>query len=170
MHGPVVLYEDLMVRALAAFEVRGPGKLWQVRRNLREKGRCPMCEMGYGPDSSGMARPELVEKGRDLNHFRAFAAQTMSYWQKAVCGKCADDGASARCRRHLLEDASLGLLRELSAHRKMLEYVVQHLKKFERSFIWGYHGTETDEDRAALISSVGWCSGWRIFLQIVDGR
>ena len=168
MHGPAVLYEDLMGRALAAFEVQGPGKLWRVGRNLREKGRCPMCEMGYGPDSRGTARPEVVERGRDLSALRAFAGHTMPYWRTTICGKCAGNGSPARCRRHLLEDTSRSLIRDVSVQRLLVEDIVHHLEKFHRSFVWGFHGTQTDEDTAALITAVGWCSGWGLLLQIME--
>lgn len=36
-----------------------------------------------------------------------------------------------------------------------------HVLRYSQSFVWGYHGTETDEDRAALLSAVGWCRGWQ---------
>jgi len=40
--------------------------------------------------------------------------------------------------------------------------------RFGRSFRWELRGTDTGEDRAALISAVGWCSGWRPLLSIVE--
>jgi len=36
------------------------------------------------------------------------------------------------------------------------------------SFRWENRGTETVEDMAALISAVGWCSGWKPLFSIMD--
>jgi len=65
MHGAALLYEDLLTPALSAFHDQGPMKNWRLARNFRPKGPCPMCEMGFDPQSKRKARPELIEKGRD---------------------------------------------------------------------------------------------------------
>jgi hypothetical protein len=56
---------------------------------------------------------------------------------------------------------------DLARHRILLKDVLEHLGLYRQSFVWGYHGTETDEDRAALISAVGWCSGWQPWVSSV---
>lgn len=167
MHGPAVLYTDLMERAENALHARGPGARWQVAHHLREKGPCLMCEAGFNPHSSGTASPGLVERGRDLTELRAFARQTRDYWQKAVCGTCAGDGSVQRCRRHLLADFGRGAPDDLNIHQALVRDMVRRLTVYGRSFRHGYHGTETEADRAALIEAVGWCSGWGVFLATV---
>jgi hypothetical protein len=77
-----------------------------------------------------------------------------------VCGTCAGRSAAARCRRHFCEDAARGLA-DVHAQRELVETTAAHLTVYSQSFVWGYHGTESDEDRAALIVAVGWCSGWQ---------
>ncbi len=62
MHGSALLYEDLLTPALSAFAAQGPLKNWRLARNLRRKGPCPMCDMGFGPQSKGMARSELIHR------------------------------------------------------------------------------------------------------------
>lgn len=166
MHGPSILYEDLMDRAQALFAVRGPLKPWRTMRRFREKGPCLMCEGGYGSHSKGMARAEIVQKGRDLSELRTLALETAPHWQKAICGRCAGDDSAERCRRHLIEEVTLGKIRNLSGHTELVNNIARHLRVYSRSFRYGYHGTATAEDRAALISAVGWCSGWKIFLSI----
>ena len=88
------------------------------------------------------------------------------FWRRTVCGQCLGDGSRPRCRPHLLEDIARGAAVDLAEHRAFVDYLVKHLTVYYQSFVWGYHGTDTEEDRAALISAVGWCSGWRVGLSI----
>jgi hypothetical protein len=170
MHGPALLYEDLLKPALPAFCLQGPLKNLRLARNLRNRGPCHMCEMGYGPESKGIVNPERIERGRDVTQLFTLARRTEKYWEKAICGRCAGNGSIQRCRRHLIEDASMGLIDRFSTHSALVEYIFHHLSLYYRSFRLEFHGTETEEDRAALISAVGWCSGWGIFLSILVKR
>jgi hypothetical protein len=164
MHGASLLYEDLLTPALSAFHLKGPFKCWRFQKSLLPKGPCPMCEMGFGPHSKGIVRPELIERGRDITELGALARKTETYWEKTICGRCARDGSGQRCRRHLIEDVSSGWSDTLSAHAALVEYIFYHLSRYHRSFRLEFQGTETEEDMAALISAVGWCSGWESFL------
>ena len=167
LHGPSILYEDIMSRAVPAFDVSGPMQMLRLRINLREKGPCFMCEMGYGPESEGRANRSIIETGEDQEALRAFAHETEEHWASTVCGRCSNSGSPERCRSHLIEDAANGLIDSLSSRRDVVRNIHDHLVVYSRSFVWGYHGTATDEDRASLISAVGWCSGWRPLLQIL---
>jgi hypothetical protein len=168
MHGPAILYLDIMERAWEAINVGGPFPALRLERNLRPKGPCLMCEMGYGPESTGMAKPEVIQRGRDPFELKKFAIHTQPYWRKAVCGKCMNSGSSARCRGHLLEDFRSGSLEDLAAHQAWVRYLVNHLAVYAKSFRHGFHGTESDEDKAALISAVGWCSGWETLFALIS--
>jgi hypothetical protein len=77
MHGPAILYQDLMGRAYAAFELERPFAHWRLARRLENKELCLMCEGGLGPTSKGMASREVVERGLDLRELRAFAGGSM---------------------------------------------------------------------------------------------
>jgi hypothetical protein len=167
MHGPAILYEDLMNQAEAAFHSRGPLQIWRSRTNIRQRGPCMMCEMGYGPHSKGNADKDRVDKGRDLSELKALAGKTAPFWQKALCGRCAGNDSSQRCRTHLIEDLSQGVTTELPSHVALVAYIAKHIRIYAKSFCWGYQGTETEEDAAALISAIGWCSGWHTFLEMM---
>ena len=46
------------------------------------------------------------------------------------------------------------------AQHDTVDRISSHLARFENSFRWAQRNTDTDEDRGALISAIGWCSGW----------
>jgi hypothetical protein len=165
MHGPAVLYEDLMGLAMVVFEMRGPIQRERLRRSLRLKRPCLMCEEGYGSRTKGFVRKKIVQQGRNLSELQLLARRTQQYWLKAVCGRCAGTVSTQRCRTHLIEDISRGLT-EVSEHRALVLYLSRHLFTYARSFQFEFHGTHTEEDEAALISAVGWCSGWASLLSI----
>ena len=167
MHGPAILYEDLLEPAILALGQRGLLKQWLLWLHLREKGPCLMCEMNLGPETKGAATPDRIVRGRDTTELRRFAQRTHKYWEIALCGRCLGNGAVQRCRRHLMEDASRGGALSLSAHFLFLKDIFEHLVLYSRSFRWEYQGTETEEDEAALISAVGWCSGRQPLLSIL---
>ena len=126
-----------------------------------------MCEMKYGPNSRGAGGPELLEKGRDLNEIQTFAKKTYHYWKKTVCGRCAGNSSIYRCRRHLIESISNGRVHDLSLHKKLVNHIARQIKSYMLSFRWENRGTVTVEDMAALISAVGWCSGWKPLFSIM---
>jgi len=120
LHGPSILYEDIMSRALSAFDLSGPLLAPRLRFSLREKGPCLMCEMGYGPENEGKASREILERGGNQDHLRAFAHRTEKYWSETVCGVCNNSDSLERCRRHLIEDADRGFLPAISLQRETL--------------------------------------------------
>jgi hypothetical protein len=166
-HGPAILYQDLMERALRAFEVAGPWPERRLARRLRTAGPCLMCDMGLHGRSRGAAKPELVERGRDLSMIRRFAAQAREFWFPNVCGPCAGESAPARCRLHLLEEIRGGTVGDLALQRALVSTILERITVYARSYRWEYRGTETDRDRSALLSAVGWCSGWTAGLALI---
>jgi hypothetical protein len=169
MHGPAILYEDLMERVVAFFNVFGPIQTPRVRRRLRERGACLMCESGFGPHSRAFVSDERVSRGRDLDHLRVFARRTLPYWHNAVCGLCAGTDSTIRCRKHFLEEANVTSADYFHFHKEFVIEMSRRLIKYSRSFIWGFHHTRTEDDAAALIMAVGWCSGWGTLLSIMGG-
>jgi hypothetical protein len=167
LHGPAILYADLMHRAGAAFPPEGPLNRRRLRRRLGDKSPCLMCELEYGPESTGIARPEIVVKGRDMSELRIIAEGTSPYWQKTVCGHCVANGSLWRCRKHLIKDLAADCWDDMARHADHVRYLAHHMKRYAASFCWGYPDTRTPEDVAALISSVGWCSGWETFFSIL---
>lgn len=126
----------------------------------------------YSRKSAWEARPkpkgmEQVQIGRNLGELQALALKTTTYWQKPLCGRCAGNDSPQRCRLHLIEEISQGMMSDPSPHASLVDSIAEHIKTHARSFRYEYHGTQTEEDTAALISAVGWCSGWQTFLSIV---
>jgi hypothetical protein len=160
-HGPAVLYQDLMESARRACGANGPLAARRIAWRLRATGPCLMCEMGFDRSSRGAFSRERVALGRDLRPIREFAKQTEEYWRPTLCGRCLGDGSRARCRPHLMEEARDGRLEDFPLHRAYVAEILERLTVFAQSYRWEYRGTETPRDQAALLSAVGWCSGWQ---------
>ncbi len=165
-HGPAVLYADLMERAVAAFEVSGPLAAKRVIRRLRSQAGCHICAAGLGPASQGYIETDRLQLGRDVSQLRAFMAETAGSWHKTVCSRCIGTHGVSRCREHLVTDLQRGRVAGLEHNRSMVRQIADHMARFHKSFHWEYRDTETVEDRAALISAAGWCSGWRGLLAL----
>lgn len=168
LHASALVYEDLMGRARQAFRLMGPWKAGRLRHALREQEPCIMCDIGYGPHSRGAASSPLLKRGRDVASLRGFAEATRPWWGAAVCGICSGEGSPVRCRRHLRDELLDGVgARQVEDAGHLVWRITEHVVRFSNSFRWELRGTDTQEDRAALISAVGWCSGWRPLLAIV---
>jgi hypothetical protein len=167
LHGPAVLYEDLMDRAFTAMDVNALLSPVRMLRKLREKEPCTMCEGRYGPDTKGAINEDRVKKGRDLTELRLLARRAGPYWRPTICGRCAGTDAVQRCRRHLMEDIAMDLVDNFDEHRRLVTGIAHRLSIYAQSFQVEFRHTRTDEDMAALISAVGWCSGWSVFLSIM---
>jgi hypothetical protein len=127
--------------------------------------------MNLDPAASGVSPQTRLSRGRDTSALRAFVAALEPSWRDQVCGTCReirgnDPGASS-CRRHLLADVQAGKQVDLGARHEMLEDLASRLEVYERSFTMRQRRPATDADRAALISAVGWCSGWRPLLALL---
>lgn len=166
LHGPALLYEDLLERAVHAFAVRGPLTTLRLKWRLRARGPCLMCDLGYGPESRGMPSAAVLARSRDLREIRSFVEAGERWWRADLCGVCAGSGAWPRCRPHLL----LALSRrgaDIAAQRELATRIAHHVTRFSRSFRWELRGTATPADRASLVSAVGWCSGWQAWLRLM---
>lgn len=168
LHGPAILYEDLLGRARRAFAWTAPGRTRRVARRLRSTGPCLMCDLGLDRTRPAAAREELLAPGRDPEPFRALARRTAEHWRPTLCGRCLGDDGWPRCRVHLLEDLTAGRVDDLTAHERMVQTILDRVTAYRESFRWERRDTETDEDRAGLLSAVGWCSGWAAAVALLD--
>jgi hypothetical protein len=164
MHGPALLYADLMERARGAFALAGPFTAWRLSRRVRETGPCLMCSLGYGLHSPSLAAHEVVKRGSDLTEIRRFARATRPFWDRFVCGRCRGDGSALRCRPHLREDLARGLAGDIEEQAALVRAIAARVRRYARSFRWEERDTDTMEDRAGLIAAVGWCGGWDVWL------
>jgi hypothetical protein len=169
LHGPAVFYDDLMQHALRAFDragaiaARGIAQRVLARR-LRSRGACHLCELGLGPDSPGYVPGQRLQTGRDTSPLRAFMQETAAFWGDQVCGICAGNAHTARCRAHLCAELDAGA--EIEPHRALVRVLSDHMKHYDDSFRWEKRGSDTVQDRAALIGAAGWSGGWRALLAV----
>lgn len=167
IHGCTILYSELMRRALRHLNNEGihclvPDRL--ALHFLRASGPCHVCELGYGPHSPGSAPLERLEQGRDATSATRFASENCSGWQPYVCGVCSGNGSPALCRPHFIAAMEYDAGKCTASQRELVKRVASHLDRFDNSFRWEQRGTDTAEDRGALIAAIGWCSGWGTLL------
>ena len=161
MHGPAVMYTDLMERALRVFNVADRLSARRLARRLQSRSPCHVCAMGLGPNSEGYVPKDRLKVGRDLSQIRRFMEEASGFWHETLCGRCAEILAEGRCRMHLCADIQRGNLDGLEQSREMVRRIAHHIGRYHESFRWESHGTDTAADRGALISAAGWCGGWR---------
>jgi len=70
--------------------------------------------------------------------------------------------APKRCRQHLLAAMKARTTVDIVAQRNVLRDLSDRVGRYQRSFSSG--AKASDQDRAALIAAIGWCSGWRPLL------
>lgn len=162
LHGPAVLYADLMQRALKACDAKRP----RLAARLRGPGLCHLCAMDLGPDSNSFCPAQRLQQGRDAAQFRKFMERTREHWAQTVCGACAGTRAKVRCRSHLCDELDQRNRAVWEINRELVRRIAERMARYERSFIWEHRGTDTAADRSALISAAGWCGGWRGLLAV----
>lgn len=166
-HGPAILYQDLMERARRGLQPSGLGAFGRIARRLRPAGPCLMCEINLTTASAGAMRAEVIEQGRSPAMIREFAGLTRAYWEPTVCGICVGDDATARCRAHLVKAIHDRESVDWVTQRALVADILDRLEVYARSFSWEARNTDSARDRAALLSAVGWCSGWRAGLGLI---
>ena len=168
LHGPAVLFDDLMERACAAFDVRGPGTGLRLARRLRPRAACHLCAMGVNEKSQGFIPGDRLVTGRDPTAWRRFAEESRDFWSTEVCGPCSGSASAKRCRAHLCADLTHGRGPDIDACRQDVLRIARHMSVYHNSFSWDFKDIDGVEDRAALISAAGWCSGWQGLLALLD--
>ena len=165
--GPVILYRALIDKAAQAVHARS------ITRQLRTRGPCRLCELNIHHAAAGACPRARLDRGRDSSRLRAFAAELEGLWRPMVCAACAGEATTgdglSRCRRHLVDDLNARRSVDLAWQQEALQGLSKRLGHYEKSFTAGAEGPR-DEDRAALISAVGWCSGWRPLLVMLARR
>jgi hypothetical protein len=169
--GPTILYRDLLERCREALPHSGPLREQRLLRRLRPSGPCMMCAMRlYWATGRGVT-PELLERGRRTEELRTFAVSHRQHWQTTHCPLCVAGswtatcpGLGQLCRPHILKQGKVdvGILRDF------LEATLKQVWTLDRSFTPEYRGTATPEVRAGLLTAVGWFSGWRPLLALID--
>lgn len=165
LHGPAVLYDDLMAIADDAMARHGPLAGERTAWHLVTRGPCHVCAMGIGPSSAGFIEHERWDTARNATGWLDFLAETRPLWHAHVCGRCDGSGRPARCRCHLIEDLVAGE-NDVAQAAAEVHWIAEHVHHFDRSFRWECQDSDTAEDHAALVVAIGWCSGWSSMLTL----
>jgi hypothetical protein len=168
IHGCTILYAELMKRALKYLSTDGIHGLVPDRLTLhflRVSGPCHLCDLGYGPQSAGNAPAERLEQGRDASCAIRFATENSNGWLPYVCGVCAGTDSVALCRPHLVAAMEREGVRCAASQAERVKVIASHMNRLDNSFRWEQRGTDTSEDRGALLAAMGWCNGWSSLLQ-----
>lgn len=169
LHGPAVYYSDLMAHAEQAFTALGAFSAHWIAHRLQANKPCHLCAMGLGTAPQMGEEDEKLGQGLDAMPLMTFMAETEPSWRPHVCGRCARSPSLQRCREHLCEDIEQGHPLELARHREDIQTMARHISHYDASFQWELRGTDTLDDRAALIRAAGWSAGWRYMLAFYDG-
>ena len=168
---PAILYKALIDKSLRALRAPRRASFRSVMRQLRAEGPCFLCALRVKDASAGAARRERLDQGRDSSHLRSLAAELEPRWRGYVCPACAEeqslDLALNRCRQHLLTDMERKAPVDLAWQFNVLNELSHHVGHY-KSFFSFERGDEIDQDRAALIAAIGWCSGWRPLLALLQ--
>ena len=170
LHGPALLYRELLQRCLAAIPERGPLRGQRLARRWCSQGRCRMCELNTYRAGRGGGLPSVIDRGRQTGPLYRFAVAHKDHWNSTVCGLCRGDNSPMRCRRHLIAQPGGTADDEIARHAAMLGEMLDRMRMLARSYEWGHHGTDRPQDRGALISAVGFMSGWRPLLALLDAH
>lgn len=162
LHGPVILYHDLMKRAVAAYAYAWPLHELRTRHALTPTRECHFCALGIDASATGDVPYDRFLRATDESSLRNFMLMTHDGWRPWVCPRCTGMAGGRLCRHHIVESRGTWERGELEEERASVELLAQRLCHYERAFSVDYQGTETTLDRSALIAAAGWLSGWRL--------
>lgn len=158
VHACAVLYVDLMERAQTALAAGRPWGGLTAAWALGGTRPCLMCELDVGPASGITAVGTARATEFDPAPFTERLTETRIHWWPEVCATCVADAPGPPCRPHTAFGPAAPF--ELRAARATVGRILPHLRRYGRSFRWDARDTDTAADRAALVSAIGWCSGW----------
>jgi hypothetical protein len=168
--GPTILYGELIEKSLRAINSRQRIGLHSVMRRLRAAGPCFLCAMNLKNASAGVSPQARLDQGRDNSQLRNFASKLEPVWRNSLCSDClgreSDEMAPKRCRQHLLAAMNARTPIDIAAQKNMLQDMFDRVARYHRSFVLG-GPKASDQDGAALIAAIGWCSGWRPLLALL---
>lgn len=169
--GPVILYRELIDKSARTVDPIPSISLSSFIRRLRGVGPCFLCSLNIDQAASGASSRARLDRGRNTGNLRAHAAELRPFWAARLCGICATEEGQAclpgRCRRHLLTEIETQKSPNLISQQRALGELSMQLTQYEKSFAAGSEEPNA-QIRASLISAVGWCSGWRPLLALLE--
>jgi putative (di)nucleoside polyphosphate hydrolase len=161
------LYADILRQGVAALAPNYRQRA--VAKALSESGTCMICSAN--PTRRGLLSVSELTKAKDPARLRRFAEKSELYWRSDCCPRCINSVTGGHlCRRHLIEALNEGAPLHLEEERAHLRNILARLENYAWSFSWGFRGIDGPEDHAALISAIGWCSGWSSLAVVVPLR
>jgi hypothetical protein len=153
------LYTDILRQGIAALSPEHHRRPRAIAKALKESGTCMICTAN--PRGRGLLTAMELTKAKDIALLRGLAEKSARFWTSGCCPRCIDGAVHGRlCRRHLIEALDVGTPVNLNEEYQHLINVLGRLENFAWSFSWEFRGIDGPEDRAALISAIGWCNGW----------
>jgi putative (di)nucleoside polyphosphate hydrolase len=153
------LYVDILHQAATALAAESRSNQRAVAKQLKERGTCMICNAN--PRWRGLHSDAELAEAKDPATLRRFAESSAPFWNSDCCPRCIGGVTGGHlCRCHTFEAVSEGGSLDLKDEREYLLNVLARLENYAWSFSWGFRGMDGPEDRAALISAIGWCSGW----------
>jgi putative (di)nucleoside polyphosphate hydrolase len=159
------LYVDILQKAIAVLAAQDRSRQRAVAKQLKECGTCMICNVN--PTRRGLLPAAALAKAKDPTRLRSFAETSTKYWHSDCCPRCIKRAGGHLCRRHVIEAIGEERAVDPKAEREYLMNLLDRLEIYAWSFSWGFRGIDGPEDRAALISAIGWCSGWSSLAAIV---
>ena len=96
------------------------------------------------------------------SRLRRFAVELEPLWQESRCPRCLGLATGGRfCRLHFQEAVATGSAVAIEDELRYLSSLMARVETYAKSFMWEHRGNDRAQDRAALLSAVGWCSGCR---------
>lgn len=165
--GPTILYGELIKKSLRAINSPQRIALHSVMRRLRAAGPCLLCAMNLKNAFAGVSLQARLDQGRDNSQLWNFASKLEPIWRSSLCSDCSgrESGGTIpkRCRQHLLAAMKERTPVDIVAQKNMLQDMSDRVARCKKSFVLG-GPKASDQDSAALIAAIGWCSGWRPLL------
>ena len=164
--GPAVLYSGLARQAVAAL---GRGVLRDHRKiasRLKSRAPCVVCDADIR--GGGGLKAITLERGKDLGELGRFAVELVPFWTAYQCPQCSDHPrGQILCREHLRKALLTGSPVDIKGQRDLLSRLSRQVALYQESFTSEHRGIDGPADRAALLATIGWCSGWRPFLNLL---
>jgi hypothetical protein len=153
------LYLDLLRQAVAILAPKASRTRRVVARRLAAHNPCMLCEIN--PRRRGWLSDAELSKAKDQTRLRQFAESLAPLWQVNYCPQCNGAERGGRlCRRHLEATIRANQSVNLDDDYQYLSNLLMHVETYAKSFMWAHRDSEGPDDRAALLSAIGWCSGW----------
>jgi hypothetical protein len=160
------LYFDLLRHAVPILAPKASRARRVVARRLAARDPCMLCEIN--PRRRGWLSDEELSKAKDQTRLRQFAESLAPLWQGNYCPRCIGAERSGRlCRRHLEAAIRENQTVNLDDDYQYLSSLLTHVETYAKSFMWDHRDSDSPEDRAALFSAIGWCSGWSSLATLV---